>query len=131
MKQIREIEEAFSRLPEDQLSILIEIHNIVFEVNPLAEEDIRRYGIVYFDARRGGPVKAGICQVLVRAPDLHLAFIHGAFLNDPMMLLTGKTFPKRYMRLPEYDRVPWEYVRELIVAHNRLNPANLPGIGRE
>jgi hypothetical protein len=77
---------------------------------------------VYYDASRGGPVSAGICQALIKPDHVRLAFNHGAFLPDPKHLLAGETYPKRYLPLPSYDKVPWEYVKELIEVSSKFDP---------
>ncbi len=99
---------------------MLEIHNIVAAFSPDATVELRRYGVVYYDGSRGGPVSAGICQVLIRQDHLRLAFIHGAFLPDPHHLLRGSTFPKRYFPLPAFNEVPWEAIKEFIQAHIRF-----------
>ncbi len=126
MINCREIEQQFKHLDEDRLNILLEIHNLVAAVSPDATVEIRRYGIVYYDAARGGPVTAGICQILVKPDHIRLAFIHGSFLPDPAGLLEGATFPKRFMRLFHYDDAPWDAIQALINAHSVFDPRSLP-----
>lgn len=125
MIPIHEIEEHYSRLSRDWLNIVLEIHNIVAAVAPQATAEIRRYGIVYFDGLRGGPVSAGICQTLLKPDHIRLSFIHGAFLSDPRQLLQGSTFPKRYLPIRDFDHAPWEYIEFLIKAHNVFDPRSL------
>ena len=122
----RELEKQFLHLDEDRLNILLEIHNLVAVVSPEAAVEIRRYGVVYYDVSRGGPVSAGICQSLVKPDHIRLAFIHGAFLPDPRGLLEGATFPKRFMRIFYYDDAPWDAIQALISAHNVFDPRTLP-----
>jgi hypothetical protein len=125
MISVGEIERNFHFINQDQLAVLLEIHNLVSEISPGASAEIRRYGIVYYDASRGGPVRAGICQSLIKGGHIRLAFIHGAFLPDPYHLLQGETFPKRYVRINEFDTAPWEAMKALIAAHSLLDPAQL------
>lgn len=128
MIPIREIEKHFSHLPQDWLNILLEIHNIVAVFSPNAAAEIRRYGIVYYDAARGGPVSAGICQTLLKPDHIRLAFIHGAFLPDPQHMLEGATFPKRYLAIRDFDYAPWDYIQFLIKAHSEFDPRTIqPG----
>jgi len=121
MLSITEIQNHYAHLSSDLLAVILEIHDIVATVNPIATEEFRRQGIVYYDPRRGGPVKAGICQSLIFRDKIHLAFIHGAFLPDPGHLLKGTTMPKRYLSIKDYETAPWEAVRELIHAHNQFD----------
>jgi len=122
----RELERHFQHLDEDRLNILLEIHNLVASVSPEAAVEVRRCGVVYFNASRGGPVSAGICQSLVKPDHIRLAFIHGAFLPDPRGLLEGATFPKRFMRISHYDDAPWDAIQALISAHSVFDPRSLP-----
>jgi len=125
MLTLSEIESHYAHLPAVQLDILVEIHNLVAEIAPAATERLDRWGITYYHANRGGPVSAGICQTLVKADHVRLAFIHGAFLPDPAGLLEGSTFPKRYVRLSSFENTDWDAVKALIEAHSTFDPRTL------
>ena len=113
----------FQHLSQDFQDVILEIHGIVAAVNPQATERIDRNGISYFDANRGGPVTAGICQVFVRDDHLRLAFIHGCYMPDPQHLLVKEgRLAKRYLIIKSYDTAPWEAVKALIEAHNQFDP---------
>ncbi len=128
MISTRELVKHISHLPQNRLSILLEIQNIVAVSAPTATVELRRYGVVYYDGARGGPVSAGICQTLIKPGHIRLAFIHGAFLPDPRHLLQGSTFPKRYLPIQDYDSAPWDYIEFLIKAHSQFDPYSLlPG----
>ena len=77
MISIRELEEHFASLQPELLDIVVEVRNLVAQVAPAACEVIRREGLVYFDAQKGGPVSAGICQILICSDQIRLAFIRG------------------------------------------------------
>lgn len=112
----------YSYLPQPLLEVITELRNIVAEVNPKACEEIRRQGVVYFDAERGGPVTAGICQFLIFPDHIRLAFIHGIFLPDPTHLLEGTNKAKKYIRLKSYNATPWEEIYKMIKMHNVFDP---------
>jgi hypothetical protein len=101
------------------------VRDIVASQVPDAVERLDRKGLTYYDAVRGGPVKAGICQVLFEPDHLRLAFIHGAFLPDPLHLLQGDCLYKKYAILNHFEEVPWDYVLELITASSKFDPATL------
>jgi len=122
---LRELEEHFRHLPPGQVDILAEIHNLVAHTVPYAVEELRREGVVYYDASRGGPVSAGICQALVKTGHIRLAFIHGAFLPDPGGLLEGPEKYKRFARIESYDQAPWEDLAALIQASAAFDPYTL------
>lgn len=118
------IENHFRSLPPEKLEILLELRNLVAKAEPGAEEVIRRQGLVYYNSQRGGPVSAGICQILIIHGEIRLSFIHGAFLPDPAYLLVneGDRLAKRYVPLPAYDQVPWKEIEALIQAHSQFDP---------
>jgi hypothetical protein len=122
----RDLEKHFTRLPGDQLDILLEIHRIVMQVSPGAVAEIRRYGVVYYDAGRGEPVSAGICQTLVKPDYICLAFVHGAFLPDLDHLLRGGTYPKRYLEIASLDNAPRDTIQAWIKNHAHFDLRTLP-----
>lgn len=109
-------------LPGHLLEIVVELRNLVQQVAPDAIEVIRRDGLVYFYADRGGPVSAGICQILVKPDHIRLAFNHGATLADPAHLLQGDTLAKRFTRIYGYDQACWEVLQSVIEASSRFDP---------
>ena len=64
MLSLPELIEHYQTLSAEQLDILVELRNLVAQIAPGAAEEIRRQGLVYYWAERGGPVGAGICQIL-------------------------------------------------------------------
>lgn len=126
MISLARLEEHLKHLPPDQVEVILEVRNLVAACCPDAVERLDRKGITYYDARKGGPVKAGICQILFEPEGLQLAFIHGAFMADPHHLLQGKTYPKRYLTLKRFDDVPWEAVSAMIATHAVFDPTGLP-----
>jgi len=122
MLTISELSARYNHIPPYLLEMVIELRNLVAAIAPHAAEDVHPYGLVYYHAQRGGPVSAGICQILIRSDHIRLAFIHGAFLPDPDGLLQGSTYPKRYVRLTDYNSTPWDAVQALIAAHARFDP---------
>jgi hypothetical protein len=122
MLTLHQFEEHFNFVPQSLFDIALEIRNLVAKIDPNATEVLRRKGIVYFDASRGGPVSAGICQILIFPDHIRLAFIHGALLPDPENLLGGGSRYKKYVKLTSYENTPWEAVENLIKASNSYDP---------
>jgi hypothetical protein len=125
MNSLAAVEKHLYRLSQDKVETILEIRNLVEKECPDAVERLDRQGISYYDAARGGPVKAGICQVGYRDGILTLGFIHGAFLPDPCHLLSGKTLAKRQMVLPPFDQIDWQAVTDLIKASAAFDPMTL------
>lgn len=122
MLTLRQFEAHFYYLPKSLLEVALELRNLVAQIAPQAVEELRGKGVVYYDSSRGGPVSAGICQILMLPDHIRLAFIHGAFLPDPEKLLTGTSRYKKYVRLTSFEETPWEEVIKLITASNRYDP---------
>ncbi|MBA4385968.1 MAG: hypothetical protein C0410_14610 [Anaerolinea sp.] len=125
MIPIAMLEEHLKHMPEDILDIVMEIRDIVERLCPEAIERLDRNGIVYFDANRGGPVKAGICQIVFKQDYVSLEFIHGAFLPDPAHLLRGNNLYKKQVLLGAFNDVPWDEITALITASAHFDPASL------
>jgi hypothetical protein len=116
------IEKYLERFPPTLHEIVWELRNIVASVAPNAAEVTRRNGLVYFQQERGGPVSAGVCQILIQPDHIRLAFIHGAFLPDPGKLLQGDRLYKRYVRIDSYEQAPWQALKDLVAASARFDP---------
>jgi hypothetical protein len=125
MLSSKEFETFLDRVPPDLRDILRELRNLVAAVAPDAAEVPCRKGLNYFKQEHGGPVSAGICQVLVQDDHIRLAFIHGALLPDPARLLEGDRLVKRFVRIDSYEGAPWEALQALIAASARFDPRSL------
>lgn len=122
MITLHELETRFQHVPTHLFEIVVELRNIVKEIAPEAHEDIRSEGLVYYYAERGGPVSAGICQILIQPDHIRLAFNHGVNLPDPARLLEGDRLVKRFARIPSFDQACWEDIKALIEASSRFDP---------
>lgn len=124
MISVNELEKHYHYLPAYLLEMMVELRNLVQEIAPDACEDVRPEGLVYYHADRGGPVSAGICQILIHSDHLRLAFNHGRYLPDPAGLLMsdGKRLIKRYTHIKSFDSAPWEDLKQLILASSRFDP---------
>lgn len=119
------LEQHLKHLSEDKIEIVLEIRNIVAGICPDAVERLDRRGIVYYDAKRGGPVKGGICFLLFEPDHIRLDFAHGAFLPDPAHLIEGDNLAKRGLKLGNYDAIPWDDITDLIHASANFDPMSL------
>ncbi len=125
MLPARFIEKHLQYVAPELRDIVLELRNLVASVAPNATESQHSRGFSYYDKERGGPVSAGVCQIGIYRDHVRLGFIHGAFLPDPQGLLVGEPKYKKHIRLYHYDEVPWEYLRQLIVASSRFDPYTL------
>jgi hypothetical protein len=122
---MREVERILEHVSPELREIILELRNLVASVAPEATEEFRNKGFIIYDARRGGPVSAGICQILIIRDHVVLAFIHGAFLPDPKKLLEGGSRYKKFVRVSSYEDAPWEALKDLIEASFHFNPYSL------
>jgi hypothetical protein len=117
----------FQHIDPELLDIMLELRNIIASVAPTATEDIQWNGLTYYDASRGGHVSAGICQINLQENHIRLAFIHGAFLQDPegLLICEGKRIAKRYVRIDKYETAPWKSLKDLIQASSNFDPYSM------
>jgi hypothetical protein len=120
-----EVERILEHTSPELRDIILELRNIVASVAPEATEEFRNKGFIFYDAQRGGPVSAGICQILIIHDHIELAFIHGAFLPDPKKLLEGRSRYKKFVRISNYEDAPWEALKDLIEASFHFDPRSL------
>lgn len=128
MFSLHEIDQVFRSAKPRQMEIINEIRGLVSEIAPDAVERIHNKGTSYYHAGQGGPVTAGICQVILQSDHIRLAFIHGAFLSDPHNLLQGNPNYKKYVPIYSFDDAPWDALRELITESSKFDPYTLNAI---
>jgi hypothetical protein len=119
------VEKYLEHFRPDLRDIVWELRNIVASVAPTATEVARRNYLSYFHQQRGGPVSAGICQIIIHPDHIRLAFIHGAFLADPEHLLEGDQQYKRFVKIDSYEHAPWDALKDLIASSSSFDPYTL------
>jgi hypothetical protein len=112
----RDVEKLLGTVPLNLQEIVLELRNLVAEVAPDVTEKIHSRGFSYYFESRGGPVKAGLCQINIHPDHIRLGFIHGAFLPDPLGLLVGEPRYKKHIRIHSYAAADWEYYKDLLRA---------------
>ena len=125
MLPTHQIEKYLEHVRPGLRDVVWELRNLVASVAPDATEVMHSRGISYYHAERGGPVSAGICQIVIQEDHIRLAFIHGAFLQDPRDLFEGISRYKKYIRIYSFEDAPWEYLKEMIAASSRFDPRTL------
>jgi hypothetical protein len=121
----RFLEKSLQKTPPALQDIVLELRNLIDSVAPGVTETGHSRGFSYFFKEHGGPVSAGVCQIIVMEDHIRLAFIHGAFFPDPKDLLEGDTLYKRFVRLYSYETAPWDDLRDLILASSCFDPCTL------
>lgn len=122
MLQISVVLNHFRHISPPLLEMALEVRNLVGGISPDATERLNRDGLTYFDEKRGGPVRGGLCGLAFCDDHLRLSFGLGAFLPDPRGLLQAETGRKamRVMLLHTYASVDWDGLRDLIAAAHQL-----------
>jgi hypothetical protein len=109
----------------DIRDIVLELRNLIASVAPDAAEVRHLRGFSYFHDEHGGTVSAGICQIIIFDDHVRLAFIHGAFLPDPLGLLMGDAKYKKYIRITSYEKAPWDYLKLMITESSNFDPRSI------
>ncbi len=125
MLPTRHLEKYLEHVSPPLRDIVWEIRNIIVSIAPNATEVMHSKGMTYYHAERGGPVSAGICQIVIHTDHIRLAFIHGAFLPDPEGLLKGAPQYKKYIRIDSYEEARWDVIKDMIGASSRFDPRTL------
>jgi len=114
----------FQHIDPRLMDIVFELRNLIASVFPGADESIHKRGMTYFDASRGGHVSANICQIIIFDDHVCLAFIQGVFLPDPHHLMRGEgeRIAKRYVEIFDFEKAPWDNLKELIKASVAYDP---------
>jgi len=112
-------------VPPEISDIVLELRSLIASVAPDAAEVRHSKGFSYFHDQRGGTVSAGICQIIIFDDHVRLAFIHGAFLSDPLGLLIGDAKYKKYIRIPSFEKAPWDYLKFMIQESSIFDPRSI------
>ena len=122
MRPTREIEIFLQFLPVDLRDIVLELRSLVVSAVPSVTEVIHPKRLIYYDAMRGGPVSAGVCQIRTHSHHIELVFVHGAFLPDPGRLLVGDQKAMRHVDICSFDSAPWPALEAFVEASARFDP---------
>jgi hypothetical protein len=125
MLPLHHIESLIQFCSQDQKDIILELRNLVLKAAPDATEEAHSNWLSYYHTGRGGPVSAGICLIGIHPDHIRLAFIHGAFLNDPLKLLEGGSKYKKFIRISSYTSAPWDALMELLMESSHFDPYSL------
>lgn len=82
-----------SFVDEEQGEILISLRNIILQINPNAQEEIK-YGGLVFNAD-----SELICGIFIRKKHISLEFSFGMIMSDPDKHLEGKGKYRRHLKI--------------------------------
>ena len=110
--------------PPELRDLIMELREFVQEAAPEAHEAIKFNSLCYFKPKQPyGVIGGNICGIGVKSGDVHLSFIHGAFLPDPDGLLQGTAKAMRHMPIAGEADFRRDAVIALIRAAIEYSPA--------
>ena len=86
--------------PPEFCDLVLELREFVLEMAPQVAEKIAFHSLCYY--KPGSPygvIGGNVCMIGTKPDCVHLAFLHGAYLDDPEGLLDGKGKSKRQIVL--------------------------------
>ena len=119
---LSEVDSALKYERQDLVDLVLEIRSIVARVVPSATERINSRGLTFYDADKGGTIKGGICFIEIRKDHVRLSFGLGAFLDDPMSLLSGERLYKRFLEISSFEDTPWSAIEALMFGESSSLP---------
>src|ERR1051325_1309705 len=85
---------------DDACDIVLALRSLILKTAPKLSEAIRFNALCYFKPNHPfGAIGGNVCMIDCRKGTVELAFIHGAFLSDPLGLLQGIGKAKRHIQL--------------------------------
>jgi hypothetical protein len=101
-----------------------ELRELVHKTAPQLQETISFNALCYSKPRQPyGVIGGNVCMISPRGDCVHLAFIHGASLPDPNLILQGKAKAKRFVSLRSLSDIKPAAFAELIRAAIAHDPA--------
>lgn len=120
-----EIRQALKPWPADVRRRAFAARDFVLDTMPALDETVAFGALCYF--RRGAPygvIGGNVCLIDCRRGELLLSFLHGAFLDDPSQLLTGRAKAKRSLLIGHVEELKNPAVADLIRAAARYTPGS-------
>lgn len=107
--------------PGEMCDQIIALREFIRRTAPQVGELIRFKSLWYVKPEAGGTIKGAVCAIGVRGDEVHVAFVHGAFLADPEGILQPSGRYKRHVALGARTRIPKSALSKLIraaIAHS-------------
>ncbi len=120
----REVARYVETCPGELCDLVLELREFVREAAPELAETVAFNALCYYNPDRPyGVIGGNVCMIGTKPDCVHLAFLHGAHLDDPARVLDGNGKSKRYIAL----RDPGDIRREALTALIRAAIAHTPG----
>ena len=111
------------KCPAEFCDLVLELRELIRKTAPGVCEGIRFHSLFYFKPDVPyGSIGGNVCGIGWKGDELHLAFLHGAFLPDPEHLLTGQGKAKRHVEIRSRADIRNPALRDLIRASLQHDP---------
>ncbi len=94
-------------LPRRQKQIVGALRRLIRRIAPETTETVLWGSLSYHRPAFGGRIKGAVCLITPRPDCVHLGFVHGSAIADPVKLLRGSGKAKRFVpiwRVQDIDR---------------------------
>jgi hypothetical protein len=111
-----------ARLPRGQREVVEALRQTIRRVVPETAETVLWGSLSYHRPSIGGRIKGAVCLITPKEDCVHLGFIHGAALADPLRLLRGSGKAKRFLPVQGVADAERQAVRDLLKAASEYDP---------
>jgi hypothetical protein len=118
----RDLEVFVAGLSRQQRQVVARLRRLIRQAAPEAEETVLWGSLSYHRSSFGGRIKGAVCLITPRTDGVHLGFIHGAVLRDPLGLLRGTAKVKRFVPIQRAEDIDEDALTDLIRESARYDP---------
>ncbi len=118
----KDVEVFVAGLSRQQRQVVTTLRRLIRQAAPEAEETVLWGSLSYPRSSFGGRIKGAVCLITPRLDCVHLAFIHGAALSDPLCLLRGTAKAKRFVPIERVEDIDREALSDLVREAAKYDP---------
>jgi hypothetical protein len=118
----RDVEALVAGLSVQQRQVVATLRRLIRQAAPEAEETVLWGSLSYHRSGFGGRIKGAVCLITPRIDCVHLGFIHGAALSDPLGLLRGTAKIKRFVPIARVEDIDQDALSDLVRESARYDP---------
>jgi hypothetical protein len=109
-------------LSQQQRQVFAILRRLIRRAAPEAEETVLWGSLSYHRPDFGGRIKGAVCLITPRTDCVHLGFIHGAALSDPLGVLQGTAKVKRFVPIERVEDIDQDTLIALIRESANYDP---------
>ena len=122
--QSPEVQAFLADLSPEQRRLVAALRLLIRQTAPETDETILWHSLSYHRPNLGGRIKGAVCLITPRSGCVHLGFIHGSALSDPLRLLHGAGKAKRFVALRRITDIDQRALGDLVKAAAEYDPRN-------